>query len=411
MSIRASWGIFYDFPHTLFYDGYGGVPPWGPSVTIPTPVGGFATPWQGYPGGNPFPIVLNPSVPFPPAGNYLTVPLNLRTTYLEQWNVSVQRQIGKDWLASASYLGNNTIHMWAAVSLDPAVFIPGNCQAGQYGLTAAGPCSSLTNTAARRVLTLQNPSQGPYFNNVTNMDDGATASYNALLLVLNHRLSNNFTILANYTWQHCIADPVTTLLGGSYTNPADRRYDRGNCGGIDIRHVFNLSGVLQSPKFSNRAMQLIAGDWQLAPIIGWRSGSPFTVTTGVDNALNNIGGQRPNLLNPSPYCTVQNANCWINPSAFGSPANGTFGTSAANSLAGPGYFQIDLSLSRRFILHEQHSLEFRADVFNVENRVNLSTPVTTLNASNFGRITSDVTAAGSSSGDPRIMQLSLKYAF
>jgi hypothetical protein len=411
MTIRASWGIFYDFPETLFYDGYGGVPPWGPSVTIPTPVGGFANPWQGYPGGNPFPIALSKNVPFPQSGNYLTVPLNLRTSYLEQWNLAVQRQLGKDWLLSASYLGNNTIHLWSGVSLDPSVYIPGSCPAGVYGLTAAGACSSLTNTAARRALTLLNPSQGPFFNNVTSMDDGGTASYNALLLSVNHRLSNNFTILANYTWQHCIADPVTTLLGGSYTNPNDRRFDRGNCGGIDIRHVFNLSGVLQSPKFANRAVEAFAGNWQLAPIIGWRSGSPFTVTSGVDVALNNIGGQRPDLLNPNPYCAVQNANCWLNSTAFGLPATGAFGNLRANNLVGPGYFQIDLSLSRRFVLHERHSLEFRADVFNIENRVNLSNPVTTMTAPNFGKIQSDITAPGSASGDPRIMQLSLKYLF
>jgi Carboxypeptidase regulatory-like domain/TonB dependent receptor len=416
MTIRASWGMFYDFPHTLFYDAYGGTAPWAPGVTIPTPAGGFANPWQGYPGGNPFPIYLTKDVAFPTSAGYLTVPLNLHTTYLEQWNLSIQRQLGNDWLASASYLGNNTIHMWAPLTLDPSVYIAGNCTAGQYGLTAAGPCSSLGNTASRRLLTLINPTQGAYISNVSTLDDGATASYNALLLSVQHRLASNFTIFANYTWSHCIADPVTTAIGGSYTDPNDRRFDRGNCGGIDIRHVFNLSGVLQSPRFSNRTVQAIAGNWQLAPIVGWHSGNTFTVTTGVDNALVNTSGQRPNLAG-DPYCTTRSANCYLNPAAFTAPANGTFGNLAANGLFGPSYFQVDLSLSRRFIVHERHSLEFRADVFNTENRVNLSVPVSTpLTASNFGRITSDITAtgsgaAGTTTGDPRTMQLSLKYAF
>ncbi len=410
MTIRASWGMFYDFPHTLFYDAYAGTPPWGPSVTIPTPAGGFADPWQGYPGGNPFPIVLNKNVAFPTGGNYLTVPLDLNTTYLEQWNISIQKQFGSNWLASASYLGNNTIHMWAAVTQDPSVYIPGaSCVLN--GVTYS-PCSSLSNSTARRLLTLQNPSQGRYINNLTALDDGATASYNAMLLSLQHRLASNFTVLANYTWSHCISDPVTTLLGGSYTNPADRRFDRGNCGGIDIRHVLNISGVLQSPKFSRRMVQAIAGNWQLSPILGWRSGSYFTVTTGVDTALNNVTGQRADQIAFSAYCAVQNSDCWLAKSAFAAPAEpGTFGSSGANSLLGPGYFQVDLSLSRKFVLHESHTLEFRADAFNIENRVNLSIPVTTLNSSNFGRVTSDITAPGSASGDPRIMQLSLKYAF
>jgi hypothetical protein len=100
-----------------------------------------------------------------------------------------------------------------------------------------------------------------------------------------------------------------------------------------------------------------------------------------------------------------------------SPAAGTFGNLAANSLVGPAYFQVDLSLSRRFTLYEHHTLEFRGDVFNIENRVNLSTPVATpLTSTSFGKITSDITAAssgaaGTGAGDPRIIQLSLKYAF
>jgi hypothetical protein len=103
--------------------------------------------------------------------------------------------------------------------------------------------------------------------------------------------------------------------------------------------------------------------------------------------------------------------CWVSASAFGSPAIGTFGSSGANSLLGPGYFQIDLSLSRQFKLLENQSLEFRVDAFNVINEVNFSTPVTALNSPNFGHITSDILAPGSASGDPRILQLSLKYAF
>ncbi len=409
MTIRASWGMFFDLPPTLFYDGYGGSAPWGRVVTIPTPVGGFANPWLDVPGGNPFPYTLSSNITFPQNVGYLTVPLNVHTTHVDQWNLSIQRQLGTNWLASASYLGNNTIHMWAAVSEDPSVYIPGaSCVLNGVSYS---PCSSLSNTAARRLLTLQNPTEGAYISNITALDDGATASYEALLLSLQHRLSKNFTILANYTWSHCIADPVTTLLGGSYTDPYDRRFDRGDCGGIDIRHLLNISGVIQSPKFSNRTVEAIAGNWQLSPIIGWHTGNSYTVSTGVDNALNNITGQRPNLLTANPNCAVQGPNCWISASAFGAPATGTFGNLGNDNLVGPHYFQIDVSLSRRFIVHERHTLEFRVDAFNIFNNVNFSTPVNTMTASNFGQITSDITAPGSASGDPRILQLSLKYLF
>jgi hypothetical protein len=395
-TIRASWGIFYDMPHTLFYDGLAGTPPWGTSASITAPVGGFQNPWQGFPGGNPFPINLGSNTKFLNGGNYFTVPLDIHPTYLEQWNLSLQRQLGANWLASASYIGNNTIHMWAPQQLDYSVY---------------GPGSTLGNTAARRILTLENPTQGAYINSLTQLDDGATASYDALLVSIQHRLAKNFTVLANYTWSHCLSDPLTTLLGGSYTDPTDRRFDRGNCGGIDIRHNVNVSAVVQSPHYSNRWVQALAGDWQLSPIIGGHTGSYFTLTTGVDNALNGITGQRPNQVASNVYCGNKSANCWFNASAFAAPATGTYGSSGNNSLLGPGYFQVDVSLSRKFRITEHHALEIRADAFNIQNRVNLSIPNTTLNAGNFGKITSDITAVGSASGDPRILQMALKYSF
>jgi hypothetical protein len=99
----------------------------------------------------------------------------------------------------------------------------------RYGLTAPGPCSTTANTQARRTLTLENPSQGPYYGTVESLDDGGTASYNSLLLSAEHRLSRYFMVLASYTWSHCITDPVTTELSGPiYSNPYNRRFDRGN---------------------------------------------------------------------------------------------------------------------------------------------------------------------------------------
>jgi hypothetical protein len=78
---------------------------------------------------------------------------------------------------------------------------------------------------------------------------------------------------------------------------------------------------------------------------------------------------------------------------------------------GPGFFQVDVSVTRKFKLFEKHTLEFRAEAFNIQNRVNFSNPTSALNSGNFGKITSDVTAVGSASGDPRIIQLAMKYAF
>jgi len=417
--IRASWGIFYDMPQTLFYYNASSQPLWGEGITIIPPVGTantFATPWAFYPTGvSPFPTTQNASTPYPTGGYYETVPLNVSNTYVEQFNLTIQKQMGPSWLLKASYLGNDIVHLWMDKELNPAVYVPGNCAAGQFGLKAAGPCSNTGNTQQRRLFTQLNPSQGPFYGTTEYLDDSGTGSYNGLIVSAEHRLSNNFSMLANYTYSHCIADSQTTELSGPvYTNPADPRFDRGNCPFIDIHHNFNLSGVLQSPHFSSRAMQLIAGGWQLAPIVGWHSGSYFTVTTGLDDALTGIGAQRPNQVLANPYCHPTTVNCYINGKAFAQPAAGTLGNTKMNSLEGPGYVDVDMALSRRFAITERQGIEIRWETFNIANHTNLLNPGTSgiaaggtngtvLNSSTFGQLKSDVA--------PRIMQFAVKYIF
>jgi len=406
--------MFYDMPQTLFYYNASSQPLWGESITLINPPGGFANPWQGYPGGNPYPTTQNPNTTYPTAGFYETVPLHVRNTYVEQWNFTLQKQLGSSWLLKASYLGSDTVHLWTDQALNPAVYVPGNCVAGQYGLTKPGLCSTTSNTQARRVLTQLNPSQGPFYGSLDYLDDGGTASYNALIISAEHRLSSHFSMLANYTFSHCIGDLVTTELSGpEYTNPNDRRFDRGNCTAIDIHQNFNLSAVLQSPHYSSRPLQWIAGDWQLAPIVGLHSGSYFEVTTGLDNALTGIGAQRPNQVLPNAYCADKNINCWMSAAAFAYPANGTLGNMGINNLEGPGYFDVDVSLSRRFRIREKQYFEIRAEAFNIQNRANFLNPGavsiaggtanSTLNSSTFGKIQADVS--------PRIMQFAVKYNF
>ena len=145
-SVRASWGVFYDTPHLFFNTRFANNPPWGAQITIPNPPGGFADPYLGYPGGNPFPALNTgwATQPFPAFGVYVNTPLHLEPTSLQQWNVSVQRQVG-DWLAAASYLGNHSSHLWRATELNPAVF---------------GPGATTGNTNQRRALYPAEPAAG-----------------------------------------------------------------------------------------------------------------------------------------------------------------------------------------------------------------------------------------------------------
>ena len=413
MSIRASWGMFYDRPFTIQFYAFATEPPAGGGITITQPPGGYSNPWQGF--GNPYPLNLTPSYQFPLNGSYITSPLNVRTTYVETWNLTLQRQFGANWLVSASYIGNNAIHMWASVAQDPAVYIPGSCAAGQYGLKAPGACSTTGNVAARRVLTLANPSQGPYYTGVSQIDDGATGSYNALLLSVNHRLARNFSLLGNWTWAHCIADPISQYIGGSYSLASNRRFDRGNCvAGEDQRHNINLSIVAESPKYSQRFVQMIAGNWRLSATANIRTGAAINIATGVSENLTGLNGDRPNQLLADPYCATKSVSCWINPKAFAFPATGTYGNVGVDSLVGPGYFGINMALIRDFVFKERNKIEIRAEAFNLENRINLNNPVTTLSSSTFGQINAEPAGNGAVAAQgygPRVMQFSIKYLF
>lgn len=396
-TIRSSYSIFYDEPELNYSTHPGQGAPWGSTVSITSPPGGLTNPYAGYPGGNPFPSPVPPSKTqvFPAAGAYYNIPLNLQPTYTQEWDFGYQRQAGADWLFSATYLGNKTTHLWLGTEEDPAVFIPGTCN--------GSACSTTKNESQRRVLYLQNPAAGTYYSTIALTDDGANAEYNGLLLSARHRFSQNYTVLANYTYSHCISEGNFSgeLTGPSYQNPYNRDADRASCD-FDLRQIVNLSVVALTPHFKERWAGLLLSNWQIAPIVSLHNGFPFTPTTGLDNSLTGVGLDRPNVIG-NPYLQNTSTLQWLNPAAFTANPLGTFGDAGAYSLVGPHYFDIDLGVSRYFKVRESQRLEARFEAFNVLNHVNFNSPVASEQNAHFGQITS--------AADPRILQFAMKYDF
>ena len=387
-SVRASWGVFYDTPHLYFNTRFANNPPWGAQITISNPPGGFADPYQGYPGGNPFPALNTgwATQPFPAFGVYVNSPLNLNPTTLQQWNLSVQRQIG-DWLFAASYLGNHSSHLWRATELNPAVF---------------GPGATTGNTNARRVLELENRVQGQFYGTIGQLDDTGRANYGAMLLSLQRRLKNNLSVLSNWTIARCMSDPATTeITGPTIVNPANPNADYTYCAS-DRRHVVNVSVVARTPDFDNHLLRAVFGDWQLSPMVRWQSGNRSSVTTGVDNALTGLGGQRAVQILGDPYGAGGPA-AYLNRAAFTSPTTGTYSALAPFTIVNPSNLQNDFALTRTLRISGAQSVQFRWEVFNLINHANFNAPVTSLNSSSFGQI--------QSAGDPRIMQFALKFTY
>ena len=402
MTIRAAYGIFYDYPHMYQFNGLRDSPPWGTRVALTNPAGGFDDPWQGQPGGNPFPLVINADSTFPPSAVIVNVPLNLRMPYVNQWNLSLQRQIGENWLVSANYIGSSGIHILNTVEGNPAVFLGlGPCVIN--GVSYA-TCSTTGNTAARRALTLKNPGQGQYYGPMVNPDDGGTRSYNGLLVSIQSRAGRAVTLNTNYTWAHCIDDGQQTLIqNGGAMLPDRRGANRGNCDS-DRRHNFNLSTVYNTPRFENAALRTLATGWKIGGILRVVSGSYLNVTSGLDQALTGIvAEQRPNQVLADPLNAAKSGNQWINPAAFAQPALGTYGNLGSRNILGPGSIVINTNLTRTFQVRENQSLEFRVESFNLPNHVNPISPNTVLSNNTFGKILN--------ASDPRIMQLALKYVF
>jgi hypothetical protein len=407
-SFRIGGAILFDSSESYFDERKTTNPPYGGSITITNPAGGFSNPYLNFAGGNPFPSTGT----FPAtSGVYIQMPRNTQPTYMAQWNASYQRQFANNWLATVSYIGNKTTHLWVGSEINPAVYTPG---------------ATTATTEARRVLVLRNP-KGAAYGSLNQADEGANAHYEALVLSLQHRFGHGFTLLTNYTDSVCVSDFDFTGELGTPPNsqPFNRGADRGPCN-FDIRHVFNTSLVAMSTvKGSNPWVNRLLSNWQLAPIIRAISGRRFSVTTGSDNSRTGMGNDRPiqiasNAYATSSTCPLATTSCvsYLSPAGVAFLANpvGTFGNSGRNALQGPGALNVDVTLSRTFPIHERIRLEARFEAFNVINRANFDNPTTALNSSNFGLITGTAQAPGGSLllpsiGDPRILQFALKLHF
>ena len=196
-------------------------------------------------------------------------------------------------------------------------------------------------------------------------------------------------------------------------NPNNPSMDYGPCGS-DYRQTGNFVLVAKSGfnNHVNNLEKLVVNNWELAPLIHIQSGAPFTVTSGQDNSLTDVGNDRPNLVpGANPYAEVKfqkakgeaNREC-LNQAAFaqvaapcastnGCPYLGTYGSINKNSLRGPKSLQFDAQMSRIFPIHESLSTTFRLEAFNVLNHPDFSTPSASLTSSTFGQITSTTNAA------------------
>ncbi|OLC91390.1 MAG: hypothetical protein AUH86_20770 [Acidobacteria bacterium 13_1_40CM_4_58_4] len=389
-SVRGGAGIYYIPPMTTQFNADANVAPFAPTFNFSDV--NFDDPWGSIGIPSPFPAQFGPTIPAPDAT--FTLPTSIRwyfppdfhSSTLYTWNLTLERQVGRDWLLRAAYVGNKGAFLSNGFKpsreTNPAIYVPGQ--------------STEANTQQRRIYT--------NYTTIGLYSSDSNSHYNSLQLGAEKRFGRGFSVLTNYTWSKSIDD-------FGWSNPFNRKFDYGNSD-EHVPHVLKFSNIWQIPTIRrNGVAGKFLNGWQTNGILIWRSGFPFSILSGRDNSFSAVGHDRADFigtdLNAAQLSSDRPHNQliaqWFDTSLFAANAVGTFGNTGKNILLGPRSFNTDLGFLKATQVTERTSIQFRAEFFNIFNNVNFRNPGNTLGGGDFGRLTSAF--------DPRIIQFGLKVLF
>lgn len=316
-----------------------------------------------------------PLFPTIPSNGLLLLPNGISTTYIpvdqplpyvDSWNLMVERSVFSNATLSVGYVGN----------VGRKLNYGGGRNAAFPGPGAIDP--------RRPLFQKFGITQG-----IFEKCECGSSSYNALQVKFTKRLSRNYSILSSYTWGKA-------LNFGEFqpdTDQYNRKIDHGPAV-FDRASILTIGHTVQLPfgrgqhwgDNVNRAVDAILGGWEWTGITSVESGLPFSPTISNAN-LNADQSTRPDQIG-DPYAGVpHNRTRWFNPAAYSAPPLYTFGNAGRNSLRGPGLFTADWGLDKNFHLAERATLQFRWEVFNALNRVNLANPKNDVGDPAAGQIT------------------------
>ena len=440
--LRGAFGIFYD-QQANQNDAEIAFNPTGlfGSQSILVPTSSLAPAMvlsSGFPTTLPFPTVANPS------GRASAFFMNNATTYIEEWNLNLEREVMKNTVLQVAYVGTHAVHLAYLRNLNqplqpsyknlcPVPYDPTTC--------AAGPPTNFGR---------------PYFGTVPNVAAIRTEGHDigsithGLQVRFEKRFSSNWSMLNSYTWQHTIGFSAEDETVGTSSEPQNTHNMAAERGDVepDYRNQFTSAWSYSLPFGpnhrlfkSNGASRWLAEGWQLNGIIALYSGRSFTPLLSFDPTNTGSGGPRPDVVgNPNDFSqitktgfngtvfTTQNPSscpsnsqtifCWFNAGAYalpavapgqqGAPANAVlatqFGDARRGSLRGPAQYNVDFSVFKDFKISESKMLQFRAELFNLFNTPQFGDPNFIVDTPQAGSITSTAHAA-------RQIQLALKFSF
>jgi hypothetical protein len=350
---------------------------------------------------------------------------NQRSSYVEQASFGPEYEIFQDTVLAATYVGNWGRKMNRLQNANQGLITgsDGACPIVQFPFSNLNTVSRIDTLKAGGGCALTG--QHGFLELATN---NGNSDYNGLEMSLRRRMSKGFSYALNYTWSHGLSNFGDNLTAGPLPQNTYNYAAEMSNSILDIRHRFVSNFTVDLPFGQGRrylnsggVTDKVLGGWQVNGIVSLQTGSPFSVT-GSDNSFtgsshsayaNCIGDPFAGASDsPDQYTST---GFFLNRAAFANPAAGTFGTCRPRGFHGPGIENTDLSLFKQFKFSERYSMQFRAEFFNAFNHPNFSNPNSSINSSNFGKVTSTLApilgADSGGPGDPREIQLALKLYF
>ena len=353
-----------------------------------------------------------------------SVDANLGSGYTQQWNFALQRELTRNMVVEVAYAGSKITHVGIPdtninqLTTSQLAMGAALLQRALNPFFGQIPRSSSLGDPTIPLAQLLKPfprftAVSLYRNNVGN------TNYNALQAKLEQRFSRGLSFLVSYTRSKLIDEASSVFDASILTGPIanfpvansfNRRLERDLSNG-DIPNVFVVSFTYDLPIGKGKRFNpggvagAILGGFELAGVATLQSGLPLAVTQATNfNAFAGFGTQRPNLVaNPNLPSSQQTTAQFFNTAAFTVAPQFTIGTSSRNPVRGPRYQSADIALIKRVDFGETRNLELRAEVFNLTNTPPLGAPNVVLASPGFGSITS--------AGDPRVLQLGVKFSF
>ncbi len=402
MAIRGGYGIFYE--HTNGNEGNSeSLEGSAPLVLAATQsnIAGYGNVGAGAGAVPLFPLTV------------VEIPTRAQWPYVQQWNLSVQKEVPAHFVLSAAYVGSKGTHLTLLTNGNqlhstPAAdnpFAKGqiitqpDCDAFfadgtlENGTSVTGPAATnLSVACGTSADTLR--TNFPGYSNITNLSNAANSVYHSLQLSAN-RSVGNLTFSLAYTYSHSIddsSDRSDSAFVDSYNIAANRASST-----FDQRHSLSVSYVYAAPFFRSATgiTHVLLSGWQASGITVFQTGTPFSVTNGTtfgDNAGvgNGTGtGSRPDLAsNPKTGFTANQdpsvpAPLYYNPAAFATPTGLTFGDVGRDTLNNPSRLNFDFGLSKEFKFSEKTGMDFRWENFNFFNHTQFNGISGDLGASDF----------------------------